>query len=740
VVFVNPVSRLRSSSRSPFLQVVKTAVAVVAAVLLCELVIRGPFPTFAAIAALLVVQPSINQSFVKGLERSAGVVLGVVLATGLHFLLGDAVWVVLLAIVVSILVAWALRLTPTSATQVGISGMLVLTAGVVTPNYSADRVLETVLGAAVALVVNAVIVPPVLLRPGHLAVARLARDTAVAFERVAIGLTEGWDHDRWHDALLRARSLRQQHAKADAALTAARESLTMNPRGGRHRTILDRDVAVTEHLRVLVTRVTGMTRAIRPTIGSARRSGGRSSPPSWRRPSRRPSRRSPNRPSPHPSRSSGRTPGTGSSSGPCSRTSAGCARSSSARTTDGAGRTPVPGGSALRQRGGGGGGGRDRGRADDVAPDHPGRHRGVGRDHLGGREPTELGDHGLLSGFASGAARDVRDGGAQLGHDAVATDVLELRERSDALPRGVELGAESDDCRVVGVVVHGSPRDRTVCRVHPVLPGSLATKQAVLTSLDHGPRCDEIQSGSRWESHRTPVRCHDGSREVTMRLLVVEDDDEMRALMERGLAAEGYRVTAVENGVEALIALGDNAFDLAVVDVMMPGMSGFELARRIREREDPVRILLVTARDGVDDRVFGLDAGADDYLTKPFAFAELTARLRALGRRESAGAPRIIEVGDVAIDSEARRVSIQGQRVAVSPTEFALLRLLARSVGTVVDRPKILEEVWDGSQHVDPNVVEQYISYLRKKLTSHEATVAISTVRGRGYRLDLLGS
>ncbi len=153
-----------------------------------------------------------------------------------------------------------------------------------------------------------------------------------------------------------------------------------------------------------------------------------------------------------------------------------------------------------------------------------------------------------------------------------------------------------------------------------------------------------------------------------MRLLVVEDDDEMRALMERGLAAEGYRVVAVENGVEALIALGEQSFDLAVVDVMMPGMSGFELARRIREREDPVRILLVTARDAVD------------------------------------------------------------------------LRLLGRSVGSVVDRPKILEEVWDGSQHVDPNVVEQYISYLRKKLTSHEATVAISTVRGRGYRLDLLGA
>lgn len=260
---VNPVARLRSSKRTPLLQVVKTAVAVVAAVLLCRLLIQGPFPTFAAIAALLVVQPSINQSFVKGLERSAGVVLGVVLATGLHFLLGDSVWVVLLVIVLAITIAWALRLTPTSATQVGISGMLVLTAGVVTPNYSADRVLETVLGAAVALVVNAAIVPPVLLRPGHLAVARLARDTAVAFERVAIGLTEGWDHDRWHEALLRARALRQQHAQAEASLGSAQESLTMNPRGGRLRTVLERDVVVAEHLRVLVTRVTGMTRAIR---------------------------------------------------------------------------------------------------------------------------------------------------------------------------------------------------------------------------------------------------------------------------------------------------------------------------------------------------------------------------------------------------------------------------------------------------------------------------------------------
>ncbi|WIB12189.1 aromatic acid exporter family protein [Curtobacterium sp. MCPF17_052] len=215
----------------------KTAVAVVAAVLLCELLIRGPFPTFAAIAALLVVQPSINQSFMKGLERSAGVLLGVVLATGVHLLLGDAVWIVLLVVVLAILLAWALRLTPTSATQVGISGMLVLTAGVVTPNYSADRILETVIGAVVALVVNAVIVPPVLLEPAHLAVARLARDTAAAFERIAVGLTEGWDHEQWDAALLQARALRQQHGRTEAALTSARDSLAMNPprRSAPHR-------------------------------------------------------------------------------------------------------------------------------------------------------------------------------------------------------------------------------------------------------------------------------------------------------------------------------------------------------------------------------------------------------------------------------------------------------------------------------------------------------------------------
>lgn len=260
---VNPVARLVTSSRSPLLQVVKTAVAVVSAVLLCAAILRGPFPTFAAIAALLVVQPSINQSFVKGLERSAGVVLGVLLATGLHLLLGNGTWVVLLVIVLAITLAWALRLTPTSATQVGISGMLVLTAGAVSPAYSVDRIIETLIGAAVALIVNALIVPPVLVGPAHVAVVELVDAVADAFEHLAVGLTEDWDRDRWTDALIEARTLRQRQARANAAIAAGRESLTMNPRGGRQQAVLAQHAAVVGHLQTLVTRAIGMTRAAR---------------------------------------------------------------------------------------------------------------------------------------------------------------------------------------------------------------------------------------------------------------------------------------------------------------------------------------------------------------------------------------------------------------------------------------------------------------------------------------------
>jgi two-component system response regulator MprA len=219
-----------------------------------------------------------------------------------------------------------------------------------------------------------------------------------------------------------------------------------------------------------------------------------------------------------------------------------------------------------------------------------------------------------------------------------------------------------------------------------------------------------------------------------MRLLVVEDDDEMRALMERGLAAEGYRVTAVENGVEALIALGEQAFDLAVVDVMMPGMSGFELARRIREREDPVRILLVTARDAVDDRVEGLDAGADDYLVKPFAIEELRARVRALLRRTGAG-DGVLHFGDVTLDPATREAARGDRRMQLTRTEFNLLELFMRNPRQVLTRSQIYERVWGYDFGATSNALWVYIGYLRRKLEEDGEPRVLQTVRGVGYAL-----
>ena len=211
----------------------------------------------------------------------------------------------------------------------------------------------------------------------------------------------------------------------------------------------------------------------------------------------------------------------------------------------------------------------------------------------------------------------------------------------------------------------------------------------------------------------------------------------MRLLLDRGLTAEGYAVHAVDNGVDALIASRDSAFDGAVVDVMLPGMSGFEICRRIRDSGETFPILLLTARDEVKDRVFGLDSGADDYLTKPFDFTELSARLRALLRRNVGGDRLRITVGRVSLDSETLRISVDDAMIAVSPKEFALLRLLAVEAGTSVSRRRILEQIWGSVEHIDPNIVDQYISYLRRKLDPERCGVTIVTVRGSGYRLEV---
>ncbi|HEX4057592.1 MAG TPA: response regulator transcription factor [Galbitalea sp.] len=221
-------------------------------------------------------------------------------------------------------------------------------------------------------------------------------------------------------------------------------------------------------------------------------------------------------------------------------------------------------------------------------------------------------------------------------------------------------------------------------------------------------------------------------------LLVVEDDAQMRMLLERGLSAEGYDVRAIDNGVEALIAARTEVIAGSVIDVMLPGMSGFEVCRRLRESDKSFPILLLTARDAVEDRVFGLDSGADDYLTKPFDFAELSARVRAMLRRNLSQDRMRISVGRLILDSEVLRVSRGDTIIPTSPKEFALLRLLAQDADAPVSRARILDIVWGGVDHIDPNIVDQYISYLRHKLDPDECGFRIVTVRGSGYRIESL--
>ncbi|TXN31981.1 response regulator transcription factor [Lacisediminihabitans profunda] len=223
-----------------------------------------------------------------------------------------------------------------------------------------------------------------------------------------------------------------------------------------------------------------------------------------------------------------------------------------------------------------------------------------------------------------------------------------------------------------------------------------------------------------------------------MKILIVEDDPEMGRLIDRGLTAEGYETVVVDNGIDALIAVAHDDFALAAIDVMLPQMSGFEICRRIRETGSSLPILLLTARDAVEDRVYGLDSGADDYLTKPFAFIELSARIRALLRRDAATEKLSITVGNLTIDSLALTVTADGRPLSLSPKEFTLLRLLAGNAGSTVTRPTILQEVWGSADNIDPNIVDQYVSYLRRKLDAERTGVRITTTRGTGYALEVV--
>ena len=209
----------------------------------------------------------------------------------------------------------------------------------------------------------------------------------------------------------------------------------------------------------------------------------------------------------------------------------------------------------------------------------------------------------------------------------------------------------------------------------------------------------------------------------------------MGALIERGLTGEGYDITLVTNGMDALIAAANGDYAAAAIDVMMPEMTGFEICRHLRQHGSTLPVLLITARDAIEDRVFGLDSGADDYLTKPFAFAEFSARIRALVRREASTPKPVLRLGTLALDTASVRASVQDTPLSLSTKEFSLLRYLVSRSGETVSRSDILQEVWGTTRHIDPTIVDQYVRYLRRKLDPVDAGVRIVTVRGSGYSL-----
>jgi two-component system OmpR family response regulator len=216
-----------------------------------------------------------------------------------------------------------------------------------------------------------------------------------------------------------------------------------------------------------------------------------------------------------------------------------------------------------------------------------------------------------------------------------------------------------------------------------------------------------------------------------MRVLVVEDEPKMAALLRRGLGEEGHAADVTAQGEDVVWLVEAHEYDAIVLDVMLPGMAGFETCRRLRRAGVWTPVLMLTARDTVDDRVAGLDAGADDYLTKPFSLAELLARLRALSRRGTVERPAELVVGEVRLDPASHRVWRGGSEVQLSPKEFALLETFMRRPGQVLSRLQLLEHVWDFAYENRSNVVDVYVRYLRQKLGSE----LLETVRGAGYRL-----
>ena len=216
-----------------------------------------------------------------------------------------------------------------------------------------------------------------------------------------------------------------------------------------------------------------------------------------------------------------------------------------------------------------------------------------------------------------------------------------------------------------------------------------------------------------------------------MRLLVVEDETRLASALQRGLQAEGFAVDLAEDGPSGLELARHGGYDAMILDIMLPGLSGYRVVQALRAERNWVPVLMLSAKDGEYDQADGLDCGADDYLTKPFSYVVLLARLRALLRRGAPERPSVLQVGELTLDPARRRVAHAGEEITLTAREYALLEYLMRRPGEVVSKTELLDHVWDASIDTAPNAVEVYVGYLRRKLGRDW----LETVRGAGYRL-----